>query len=472
MATPTNTSRRPRGARSRVAPRATRTSHDAPTPAGSAGARIEQRPIASLRPAPRNPRLHSPEQVSRIAASIQRFGFITPILIDGAGQVIAGHGRLLAARQLGLTEVPTLSVVHLTPLQQRAYLLADNRLAELASWDRDSLVVELEELSVLDPSFDLTLIGYSTGELDVLLADPRGDAHPPAEDPPPPPPVRPVTRLGDLWQVGPHRLLCADATQAASYRRLLGAERAQLVFTDPPYNVKISGHVSGLGKTQHREFAMASGELSRPEFTAFLQTVFEQLVAFSTDGSLHYLCMDWRHLAEILAAGKSRYSALLNLCVWAKTNAGMGSLYRSQHELILVFKAGTGPHINHVELGKHGRYRTNVWSYPGVNAFGAEREAALRWHPTVKPLALVQDAIRDASRRHAVVLDAFVGSGTTLAAAATTGRRGRGLELDPGYCDVALTRLRDAVGQEPVLVDTGATFSVVAEQRAAPAQAA
>jgi DNA modification methylase len=237
-----------------------------------------------------------------------------------------------------------------------------------------------------------------------------------------------------------------------------------MVFTDPPYNVPIGGHVGGLGSIQHREFAMAAGEMSQPEFTAFLQSVFGHLGAYSANGSVHFLCMDWRHCPEILAAGAAAYTELKNICVWAKNNGGMGSLYRSQHEFVFVFKSGTAAHINNVELGKYGRYRTNVWSYAGVNSFGGDR-ADLALHPTVKPVAMVADAIRDCSHRSGIVLDAFIGSGTTLIAAERTGRRCFGIELDPAYCDVAVRRLRAVCGLEAILKATGQSFAKVEAER-------
>lgn len=276
-----------------------------------------------------------------------------------------------------------------------------------------------------------------------------------------------VTRLGDIWQIGPHRLICGDATAPETYGRLLAGETAQLVFTDPPYNVKIDGHVSGLGAVRHREFAMASGEMTEAEFTEFLGKVFNHLVAASADGAIHFICMDWRHMGEVLAAARDRYAELKNLCVWAKTNGGMGSLYRSQHELVFVFKVGTAQHVNNVELGRHGRYRTNVWSYAGANTFSATRDADLTMHPTVKPVALVADAILDCSAHKGIVLDAFAGSGTTLVAAHKTGRRGYGIELDPLYCDVILRRLSKVAKTEAVLAATGQSFSEVASERQA-----
>jgi hypothetical protein len=309
--------------------------------------------------------------------------------------------------------------------------------------------------------FDLPEIDLLIGELSLAAND--NDAADAVVEVAPGPAV---TRLGDVWSIGSHRLICGDSTKAETYQQLLGDVRAQMVFTDPPYNVPIFGHVGGLGAIQHREFAMASGEMSPAEFTVFLQSVFGHLAAYSVDGAIHFQCMDWRHVSEIMAAGTAAYSELKNICVWAKTNGGMGSLYRSQHEFVFVFKSGTAPHINNVELGKHGRYRTNVWSYAGVNSFGGDR-ADLTLHPTVKPVAMVADAIRDCSYRKGIVLDAFVGSGTTLIAAEKTGRRGYGIEIDPAYCDVTIRRLRSVCGLEAVLEATGRHFGEVEAERAA-----
>lgn len=431
---------------------------------------VVQRPANALRAADRNARTHSPKQIRQIADSIRRFGFINPILTNADNQVIAGHGRLAAALQLGMTEVPCLRLDHLSPTEQRAYVLADNRLAELAGWDRQLLGLELLDLSTLDLDFDLTITGFDTGDIDVLVGEiettaTEHDLIPPVE------PSPAVSQPGDLWQIGPHRLLCGDATDPAAYTRLLGGQSAQLVFIDPPYNVAINGHVSGLGKVQHREFAMASGEMSTAAFTEFLHSVFSQLVAVSSNGAIHYVCMDWRHMGEVLAAG-AVYDEFKNLCVWAKSNGGMGSLYRSQHELVFVFKAGSGPHINNVELGVHGRYRTNVWSYAGMNSFGQGRDAELALHPTVKPVALVADAIQDCSHRGGLVLDVFAGSGTTLLAAEQTGRHGYGLELDPHYCDVTIRRLHAVAGLQAVHADSGETFEAIQQRRATPVEVA
>ncbi len=432
---------------------------------------IERRPTASLALRRNNPRTHSEKQIRQIAASIETFGFTNPVLIDTSGTVIAGHGRVRAAKQLGMDTVPTVQLEHLTDEQVRAYVIADNKLAECAGWDQDLLAVELQGLSEIDLDFDLEVIGFEAAEIDLLIG---GGAEECESDPADAstgldPNAPTVSRPGDLWQIGPHRLLCADALDGASYTRLLGGQKAQLVFADPPYNVPIDGHVSGLGRARHAEFAMASGEMSEAEFTAFLEKALKHHAAHSTDGALHFVCMDWRHSGEILVASRSIYSECKNLCVWVKTNAGMGSLYRSQHELIYVFKVGTAPHTNNVELGRHGRTRSNVWRYAGVNSFGAERDAALAVHPTVKPVRLVADAILDCSKRGDRVLDGFAGSGTTLLGAERTGRIGYGLEIEPRYVDSAIRRLAEHAGLEAVHIESGRTFDEVAASRASEA---
>ena len=427
---------------------------------------LRQQRIDTLTPSARNARTHSKKQIRQIADSIEAFGFTNPVLVDRTGGVIAGHGRIEAARLLKMESVPTLCLADLTEEQVRAYIIADNRLAELAGWDREILAIELQELLTVDLDFDITLTGFEAPEIDILIgelnADTPGD---PEEDIPLPDTGPAVTQVGDIWQIGEHRLICGDATDADVYAALLEEERAQLVFTDPPYNVPVDGHVCGLGRIRHREFAMAAGEMDEESFTAFLGTVFRNLTRFSQDGAVQFICMDWRHTGEMTAAGKMAYPSLLNICVWAKTNGGMGSLYRSQHELVFVFKAGTGKHINNVELGRHGRNRTNLWTYAGINSFGKTRDADLALHPTVKPVALVADAILDCSKRNGIVLDAFAGSGTTLIAAERTGRRGYGIELDPRYCDVIVRRLAEAVGVPAIHQATGRTFDAIAANR-------
>lgn len=427
---------------------------------------------AALRPRATNPRTHSKKQVRQIADSIERFGFTNPILVDQANAIIAGHGRVEAAKLLGFEQVPTIRFEAMTEAEIRAYVIADNRLAELAGWNDKLLAIELQYLTEIEVDFEVTITGFEMTEVDILIGV-QAKAEDPEDAAPAPRAGPAVTRPGDLWRIGPHRLICGDATDPEVYTRLLDGELAQMIFVDPPFNVPINGHVMGLGKVKHREFAMASGEMTEAQFIAFLTTVFRNLTAASVDGAIHFVCMDWRHLGEVLAAGKQAYSALKNICVWAKTNGGMGSLYRSQHELVFVFKAGTAPHINNVALGKHGRYRTNVWTYAGINSFGKNRDSELALHPTVKPVALVADAILDCSKRRGIVLDAFAGSGTTLLAAHRTGRRGYGIELDPAYCDVILMRLSKATGLEPVHAKAGKTFDTLKRERlTAPEEAA
>jgi 16S rRNA G966 N2-methylase RsmD len=429
---------------------------------------IEYKSTDNLTPRAQNPRTHSETQIKQLMRSIKHFGFTNPVLIDASGSIIAGHGRVEAAKRLNLKDVPTICLSDMSEDDIRAYVIADNRLAENAGWDNELLALELGTLSNLEIGIDLTLTGFEMPEIDVILQgigdDPDSCAQDPADQVPEVSSGAPVTRPGDIWEIGKHRLICGDSTKRETYVALMGETRAAMMFTDPPYNVPVSGHICGSGKTQHREFAMAAGEMTEAEFTEFLTSVFEHLAAFSTDGSLHFQCMDWRHMGEILAAGNAAYDELKNLCVWAKTNGGMGSLYRSQHELVFLFKSGTGAHTNNVELGKHGRYRTNVWSYPGVNSFG-DQQSDLALHPTVKPTAMVRDAILDCSNRKDIVLDAFCGSGTTLIAAQETGRVGRGIELDPAYCDVIVRRMTEVCGLEARLEGTDQSFEEVTFDR-------
>jgi DNA modification methylase len=424
---------------------------------------VGNRPTSVLVPYANNARTHPEKQIRKIADSLRTYGWTLPILIDAQDNVIAGHARLAAAKLLGLAEVPTIRLEGLTEQQKRAYILADNRLAESAAWDGDLLAIEFQGL--IEGGFDIELTGFEMSDVDRVL----GCTEDATEEEPvalPDSDVPTVSHAGDLWHIEQHRIYCGDAREAESFERLLGNDRAAMVFADGPYNLRIQGHVSGLGNVVHREFGMASGEMSSAEFTSFQRTVMKQLVTFSVDGSIHYQCMDWRHVAEILDAAKGVYSELKNLCVWNKTNAGMSAFYRSKHELIFVFKSGRGPHINNFGLGDKGRHRTNVWDYPGVNTFRRGRMADLESHPTCKPIALVADAILDCSRRGDIVLDPFSGSGTTLLGAVRTGRRGAAMEIDPAYVDLAVRRLEKATGQLAVHGD-GETFAHKASIRSA-----
>jgi DNA modification methylase len=431
---------------------------------------IEPMRVGNLRPYAQNARTHSKKQIKQIARSIERFGFTNPVLISDENEIIAGHGRVEAAKLLGVESVPTLRLSHLDEAQRRAYVIADNKLAQNAGWDRDVLAIELQAL--IDVEFDLELTGFSLAEVDILLdevkeSSPAASAEGEDEVPPLPDQNVAITRSGDVWLMDRHRLICGDSRSAETVRTLVGDERADLIFTDPPYNVPIDGHVCGLGQTRHREFAMGVGEMSSEAFATFLRETLGNAAVVSRDGAIAFVCMDWRHMGELLNAGQAVFSELKNLCVWNKTNGGMGSFYRSKHELIFVFKVGTGPHTNTFGLGDTGRYRTNVWDYAGINTFRADRDEELSMHPTVKPVALVADALKDCSRRGEIVLDPFAGSGTTLIAAEKTGRRARIIEFDPAYCDQIIQRFEKLTGKRAKLAATGESFEDITELRRA-----
>ena len=419
-------------------------------------ARLEYRRLDELTPYARNARTHSKKQLRQIADSIDRFGFTNPILIDASNTILAGHGRVEAARLLGLAEVPCIRLEHMSAEEKRAYVLADNKLALNAGWDEEILAEELKELLAVDLDFDIGLTGFTVAEIDSLVdglePEEPGD---PEEDRLPEDDGEARCRPGDIWQLGPHRLICGSSLDERTVVALMAGEKARMVFTDPPYNVPIDGHVGGSGKVRHREFAMASGEMTKAEFIAFLKTAFENLAASSLDGSIHFICMDWRHMDEVQKASEGVYAELKNLIVWVKDNGGMGTFYRSRHELIFAFKYGTAPHINTFELGQHGRYRTNVWQYRGVNTLKTGRMDELQLHPTVKPVQMIADAIKDCSGRGDIVLDLFGGSGSTLIAAHKTGRRAYLSELDPVYCDRIIRRWEAYAKDDAELIACG-----------------
>lgn len=427
--------------------------------------KIEFVPITALKKSAQNARTHSKKQVEQIVSSIRRFGWTSPIIVDEHGSVIAGHGRLEAAIRLGFKAVPVITVSNLKGAEKRALALADNKIAANAGWDRAILAKELGDLALLLPECDLNIdiTGFEPAEIDAIMGDLADPEHDPADEIPSPG-QHAVSKAGDLWELGAHRLLCGDALEPASYERLMGSNLAAMTISDPPYNVKIKS-VQGRGKIKHREFSQASGEMSRDQFTDFLSGAMSLAAKHSKNGSAAFWFMDWRHMSEISSAGERVYSELLNLVIWAKTNGGQGSLYRSQHELVFVFKNGDAPHINNVELGKFGRNRSNVWSYAGVNTFRAGRLDDLYAHPTVKPVALIADALRDCSRRGDIVLDAFAGSGTLLIAAERVGRRGFGIEIDASYVDGAIRRWQSFTGKDATLQSTGKTFDEIARSR-------
>jgi DNA modification methylase len=405
--------------------------------------------VEQLYPDPTNPRKHSRPQIRAIAKSIEAFSFNAPILVDRTRKIIAGHGRYEAAKFLGLAQVPVIFLDHLTETQAKAYQLADNKLTDRSTWDDNKVALQLKELSEMALDFDIEAIGFELPELDFRIqsldepdAADRADEFAPATGPA-------ISVPGDLWLLGEHRLYCGNALDEAAYAILMKGEKAAAAFTDMPYNLAIDGHVSGNGRVKHREFAMGSGEMSEQEFTEFLTSGLKSICAHSIPGAVVYSCIDWRHMGEMVAAGKSTECDLLNLCVWVKSNGGMGSFYRSRHELVFVFRHGDVPHQNNVQLGRHGRNRSNAWLYPGVNTFARKGiENLLHLHPTVKPIALVADAILDSTRPDQIVLDPFLGSGTTILAAERAGRRGYGIEIDPLYVDTAIDRWQRMTGRQ------------------------
>jgi DNA modification methylase len=430
-------------------------------PSSTTALEVTYLPTTSLKPHPQNPRVHKDKQVGQIAQSIEAFGFNVPILVDDRQNVVAGHGRLLAARKLGWDTVPVIKLGHLTESQYSAFLIADNRLTENSSWDERLLGEQLKVLSELELDFDLEVTGFEVPEIDLLIDGLNTVPEADPDDQLPEISESAVTGSGDLWELGKHRVLCGNSLITASYERLMEDAKADLVITDPPYNVVIDGHATGNGKVRHRESSMASGEMNSTEFTDFLRKAMSVARDHSAPGSVAYYFMDWRHMTEILSAGQEVYTELLNLCVWAKSNGGMGSFYRSAHELVFLFKNGTGSHRNNIQLGKFGRYRTNVWNYPGANSFSRSDDEGnlLALHPTPKPVALIVDAIKDCTARGDLVLDPFLGSGTAVIAAERSGRRCYGLELDPLYVDTIIRRWQRQTKLDAVDVETGETFN-------------
>lgn len=347
--------------------------------------------VAQLVSAPTNARTHSKHQIRQIAKSIETFGFTNPVLVSGStNSIIAGHGRVEAAKLLGLSHVPTIQLNHLTEAQTRALIIADNKLAENAGWNRGLLAIELGYLLSVDEIFDVTVTGYEYAEIDVLVEEFAGETSA-EEEMPPEPTGEAVSALGDLWLLGRHRILCGNALLSDSDERLMERKKADVLWTDPPFNVAIDGHATGNGSIRHREFAMASGEMTTQEFTSFLTMSLSNMARHSKPRAVHFICMDYRHMKELMTAVDQIYQELLNLCVWNKNNGGMGSFYRSQHELIFVYKYGKAPHQNNIMLGKWGRNRTNIWAYPGVNTMSKQSEEGnlLAMHPTVKPVAML-----------------------------------------------------------------------------------
>ena len=425
--------------------------------------------IADLTPYARNARTHSKKQIRQIARSIERFGFVNPVLASDDGQIVAGHGRVEAAKLLGMKAVPTIALSHLSAEERQAYVLADNKLAENAGWDKDILAIELQHL--VDMDFDVELTGFEIAEIDFIIEEANSnensdnDWH---DDVVPELTGPSVSEPGDVWIMDNHRLICGDARDGGVIAALLQGRNPDMMFTDPPYNVKIDGNVCGLGSVKHKEFAFASGEMDADEFTAFLTQSLGASARCLRDGAIAFVCMDWRHMRELLDAGEVVFDELKNLIVWNKTNGGMGAFYRSKHELIFVFKKGSAPHTNSFSLGETGRYRTNVWDYAGISSVGSARDEELKMHPRVKPVVMIADAIKDCSRRGEHILDCFAGSGSTLIAAEKTGRHAMLVEYDPSYCDTIVRRWQDYTGKKASRESDGAVFGELHQTDVSP----
>jgi DNA modification methylase len=407
----------------------------------------------------RNVRDLDPAHVRETASAVAHLGFSAPILIDHENNLVDGAVRLEAAKLLGLPRVPCIVVSHLAASERRLLRIAMNRLQEKGQWNLDSLKIELQELILEDEPIEIT--GFSLPEIDQILLD--GEVATVEQGPlAPDPDVQPVARVGDHFIVGRHEIICGDATDPNVLERLMRNDQAQLLLSDEPYNVPIVGNVTRGG---HREFVMASGEMSDREFCAFNEAWMAACRPHLCDGALFATFIDWRGYPTVHAAATALGLTPVNLIVWVKTNAGMGSQYRSQHELLPLFKIGTAAHVNNIELGRHGRWRSNTWTYPGASSMGSDARRGLQDHPTVKPVAMLEDALLDMTNRHDIVLDPFLGSGSTLIAAEKTGRCCRGLELDPRYVDVILRRYYDVIGEQGILRETGETVLELAERR-------
>lgn len=426
--------------------------------------KINCRDTGTLTSNPNNARKHPKSQLRLIATSLQRFGWVTPLIIDPDGMILCGHGRYEAALSLGMKSVPTIMLEHLGKADRRAYVIMDNASAEQAGWSDKMLAIELSGL--LEIGYDLEFTGLSQLRIDTILS--MDDAEEPVDDDVylPGEQDQPVTQPGDVWDIGVHRLIVGDARDPAVFDRLLHGERVQMTITDPPYGCAIENNVSGNGRVRHSNFLMGAGETSLPEFASTLiRPVFKNIASVCESGAIAFVFTDWRAAPHMLTAAEGVFEEPKQMIVWAKTNGGQGTFYRSAHELIYAYRVSPGRIINNFKLGAGGRYRTNVWTYPGANVFRAGRMQDLADHPTVKPKKMIADAILDCSKRGGIILDVFAGSGTTLCAAAMTGRVGRGIELDPKYADVALRRIEAETGEVAML--DGVTLDEVAAQRRA-----
>lgn len=399
-------------------------------------------------------------QHRQLMASIAKFGFITAIVVKGR-EVVVGEARLRAALELGVERVPAVDVGHLNAAEVRQFRIADNRLAELREWDPIALRAEFDEIIVLEPDLNIEAMGYEIPEFDIALQSPADAIDP--DDGPVPVSETTFSRPGDVWEIDGHAIMCGDARSRTDWRAILGGKSPAVIIADPPWNCPVKSHMGGKGAIQHPEFVMASGEMSDAEFLGFQRDWLACACEYSVPGGLLYVASDWRALHATTEAAHSCDLEQINLCVWRKT-PGMGSMYRSAHELFLVLRKSGAQHQNNIRLGAYGRFRSNCWDYPGASSFGIGREA-LAIHPTAKPVALLRDIFLDCTRRGDVVVDPFSGSGSTLIAAQRTGRAARVIELDPRYVDAAVRRYEQVFGRAPRLRSSGLTFKELQAER-------
>jgi len=417
--------------------------------------RWEELAVDLLKLPSRKLRTHPTSKKRALQANIADYGMLNPIAIDADNNIVDGLLRLEIAKKLGLQTVPVIRIDHMDEAELLAYGIAANKMPGVANIDAKEMSFAFAEIKAALPDFDLRLTGFSYGEVDRIAGRQAASRYDDLDEQEAVLAAEPKSRLGHLYQLGRHRLLCGNSLEQSSFSALMQDNVAVCCFTDPPYNVKINGNVSSSGR--FTEFAMASGEMSTNEFQIFLAAVLGNVAEHLCDGAITYACMDHAHIGELLAAGHAIFDQRLNICIWDKGTPAMGSFYRSQHEMVAVFKKGAGAHINNIGLGKHGRNRSNLWNFPGIGGFGKGRKKALELHPTVKPVALVAEALLDATGPGDIVIDPFGGSGSTLIAAEKTDRRARLVEYDPVYVDRTIARWEKLTGETARLIGTAIT---------------
>jgi len=396
---------------------------------------------------------YTQKEIEKTMHVLKLFGEQIPLLIDKNNAVVFGENLFLAATKLGFDKVSVIQIEDLSEKKINAFKIAYKKILSFGEFDINELRVELKEL-VVNLGFAPYDLGYDTVEFDNLLFVDNSQSDkkcpPEIENIVIPNNVKKIVRLGDLILLGRHKLYCGDSLDSNSYKILMCDEKADIIVTDPPYNVKIQNNVTN--QPHHEEFEQASGEMSDLEFENFLNTAFKNAKVYSKENSLHYIFMDWRHSYILQKALLDVFAKLLNICVWDKTKAGLGSFYRSQHEFCFVYQNGNGKYVNNIQLGKNGRNRSNIWQYQGMNISTKQAKKLSKLHPTVKTTAMLIDILLDASSVNEIVLDCFGGSGSTLIAAEECGRCARLIELSPHYCDVIIHRWEELTGKKHEII--------------------